>query len=282
MTVRIAQVSDAHLSASKPAFADNFGRIAEAIRAERFDILLATGDLNLLGEDSEEELAYGVAQHAAIGPEMLCVPGNHDVGNDPALGRNEATPERLERWQRQAGPTAWIRDLPGWRLVGLDCQSLAFHDPQWELIGRALTDLGSRSLALVQHMPLSAGALDDAENIYWTPAPAMRARLMAAFGARRPALVISGHVHQWRDRVADGMRQVWAPSTAFVLGDAWQPAYGTKVIGWVEHAFHPDGTHDARLRTVDGLALNDIGHMPQVYRPMPTLAERPDLWKKHP
>ena len=177
MTVRIAQVSDAHLSASKPAFADNFGRIAEAIRAERFDILLATGDLNLLGEDSEEELAYGVAQHAAIGPEMLCVPGNHDVGNDPALGRNEATPERLERWQRQAGPTAWIRDLPGWRLVGLDCQSLAFHDPQWELIGRALTDLGSRSLALVQHMPLSAGALDDAENIYWTPAPAMRARL---------------------------------------------------------------------------------------------------------
>jgi Icc protein len=282
MTVRVAQVSDAHLSASKPAFADNFGRIAEAIRAERFDILLATGDLNLLGEDSEEELAHGVAQHAAIGPEMLCVPGNHDVGNDPALGRNLATPERVARWQRQTGSSAWIRDLPGWRLIGLDCQSLDFHDEAWELIARAQADLGSRSLALVQHMPLTAGALDDAENIYWTPAPAMRARLMAAFGARRPALVISGHVHQWRDRVADGMRQVWAPSTAFVLGDAWQPAYGTKVIGWVEHAFHPDGTHDARLRTVDGLALNDIGHMPQVYRPMPTLAERPDLWKKHP
>jgi len=280
MTVRIAQVSDAHLSAHKPDFAGNFERIAEAIRAERFDLLLATGDLNLLGEDSEAELAWGIARHAEIGPEMLCVPGNHDVGNDPALGRNEATPERIARWERHAGPSAWVRDLPGWRLIGLDCQSLGFQDAPWALIARAVADLGTRSLALVQHMPLTAGGLADTEDIYWTPTAAMRARLMAAFGARRPALVISGHVHQWRDRVADGMRQIWAPSTAFVLGDAWQPAYGTKVIGWVEHAFHPDGTHDARLRTVDGLALNDIGHMPQVYRRMPTLAERPDLWEK--
>ena len=58
MTVRIAQVSDAHLSAHKPAFADNFARIAEAIRAERFDLLLATGDLNLLGEESEEDTGW--------------------------------------------------------------------------------------------------------------------------------------------------------------------------------------------------------------------------------
>ena len=33
MTVRIAQVSDAHLSADKPFFTGNFERIAEAIRA---------------------------------------------------------------------------------------------------------------------------------------------------------------------------------------------------------------------------------------------------------
>lgn len=200
MTVRIAQVSDAHLSADKPAFAGNFARIAEAIRAERFDLLLATGDLNLLGEDSEEELAWGVARHAEIGPEMLCVPGSHDVGNDPALGRNQATPERVARWERHAGPAAWIRDLPGWRLVGLDCQDLDFHEAGWALIEKATADLGSRSLALVQHMPLTAGSLD--------------------------------------------------------------------------------GTHDVRLRTLDGLALNDIGYMPQLCRPMPTMADRPDLWDK--
>jgi Icc protein len=279
MTVRIAQVSDAHLSADKPFFAANFARIAENIRAGGFDFLLATGDLNLLGEDDEAELAHGIREHAAIGPELLCVPGNHDVGNDTVRPQNVATPERVARWQRQTGASAWVRDLPGWRLLGLDCQSLAFNAAQWSVLAEAVRDLGSRQLALVQHMPLSVAGLVDARRLYWSMIPEMRARLIDAFGARRPAVVISGHVHQWRDRVADGMRQVWAPSTAFILGDDWQPTYGSKLIGWVEHRFHPDGTHDALLRTVDGLRLDDIGHMPQVYRPMPRLSERPDLWE---
>lgn len=279
MTVRIAQVSDAHLSADKPFFTGNFERIAEDIRAGVFDFLLATGDLNLLGENDEAALAHGIRAHASIGPELLCVPGNHDVGNDTARPQNVATPERVARWNRQAGPSAWVRDLPGWRLVGLDCQSLDFHEAQWAVLAEALSGLGVRQLALVQHMPLSVGDLADPRRLYWSMTPPMRARLMQALGERRPAVVISGHVHQWRDRVADGMRQVWAPSTAFILGDAFQPTYGSKLVGWVEHAFHPDGRYDARLRTVDGLRLDDIGQMPQVYRAMPTLAERPDLWE---
>ena len=118
MTVRIAQVSDAHLSASRPFFAGNFERIAQDIRPRGFDFVLATGDLNLVGELSEAELMHGLAQHAAIGPELICVPGNHDVGNDPVRGGSGiATPERVARWNELAGPSAWVRDLPGWRLI---------------------------------------------------------------------------------------------------------------------------------------------------------------------
>jgi 3',5'-cyclic AMP phosphodiesterase CpdA len=271
MTVRFAQVSDAHLSAVRPFFNANFARVAEAIRTARPDFTLATGDLNLVGEESVEELAYGIEQHAAIGPELLCVPGNHDVGNDPARATNIATAQRVAAWNRLAGPSAWVRDVPGWRLIGLDCQSLDFHTEQWEVLARALADRGTRRLALIQYMPLTDGLLADTHVAYWCLTPTARTRLLAAFGEARPALVISGHVHQWRDRLADGMRQVWAPSTAFILGDAYQATFGTKLVGWVEHSFHADGTHEARLRTVDGLRLDDIGLMPHVYRQMPRL-----------
>lgn len=281
MTIRIAQVSDAHLSADRPFFADNFARIAQAIRAEQFDFLLATGDLNLVGENSTEELAHGLSQHAAIGPEMLVVPGNHDVGNDPVRGgKGIATPERVARWHELAGPSAWVRDIPGWRLIGLDCQSLGLQTEPWTVLERAARDAGTRRLALIQHMPITLDRLDDTQRIYWTMTPDARRQLLAAFGERRPDLVISGHVHQWRDRIADGIRQVWAPSTGFVLGDAFQLAYGSKLVGWVEHAFHADGTHDARLRTVDGLRLDDLGQMPYVYhRPLQRLADHPDIWE---
>ncbi|MFO1198296.1 MAG: metallophosphoesterase [Burkholderiaceae bacterium] len=277
MTVRVAQVSDAHLCARRPFFMENFARVAEDVRASGAALVLATGDLTL-GAGTDEDLAHGIARHAEIGPELRCVPGNHDVGNEPGIGRGEADAASVERWKRIAGPSVWVHDLPGWRLVGFDVQGLAFDPPAWDAIARAARDAGTRSVALVQHKPLCADSVNDAAPDYWSMFPAPRARLLALFGDARPALVISGHVHQWRQRRADGISQVWAPSTAFILGDPWQPSLGTKVIGWVEHAFHADGTHDARLRTVDGLRLDDLGRMPHVYRQLPTLDEKPDLW----
>ena len=278
MAVRIAQLSDAHLSASRPFFASNFARIAESIRASRPDLTLATGDLSLSVADSEAELAHAFAEHAAIGPELLCVPGNHDVGNETRTGKNVSTPERVARWKKLTGASAWIRDLPGWRLIGFDNQSLDTDDEQWDVIARGVRDSGDRHIALIHHKPLMVDSIDEHSASYWPMFQDVRARLLGLFGQNKPALLISGHVHQWRDRIADGIRQIWAPSTAFILGDPYQPAFGSKLIGWVEHEFHADGRHDARLRTVDGARLDDLGQMPQVYRPLPRLDTQPDLW----
>jgi Icc protein len=39
MTFRIAQISDTHLSDTKPFFVDNFVRIGEALRASKPDLV---------------------------------------------------------------------------------------------------------------------------------------------------------------------------------------------------------------------------------------------------
>jgi hypothetical protein len=68
---------------------------------------------------------------------------------------------------------------------------------------------------------------------------------------------VSGHVHQYRDRVVDGVRHLWIPSTAFFLPDELQDRIGEKVtgIGMIElgpdrlrvHLVCPEGVirHDA-------------------------------------
>ncbi len=263
MITRIAQVSDAHLSRGRPFFAANFSRVAEAVRAHKPDLMLATGDLSLDGADSDADLEQAVAQHAAIGREWLCVPGNHDVGDEPLLGgRQPANAERLARWARLAGPSAWVHDIPGWRLIGLDTQSLTVNEAQWAVIERGWRDAGARRVALIQHKPLAEHFVTDTAVNYWPVLPEPRARLLAL---GRPALVLSGHVHQWRERVADDIAQIWAPSTGFIVGDAWQATLGEKLLGWVEHEFHADGTHHARLRVMDASPLLDIGLMPEVY-----------------
>lgn len=263
MITRIAQVSDAHLSPTRPFFAENFARVAEAVRGAKPDLVLATGDLSLDGADSDADLEHAVAAHAAIGREWLCVPGNHDVGDEAILrGRQPVNAARLARWARLAGPSAWIHDIPGWRLIGFDTQSLMVDAAQWAVIEHGMAGAGARRVAFIQHKPLAEHFVSDTAVNYWPVLPEPRARLLAL---GRPALVLSGHVHQWRERVADGIAQIWAPSTGFIVGDAWQATLGEKLLGWVEHDFHADGTHQAHLRLAEGSPLHDIGLMPEVY-----------------
>ena len=49
MTFRIAQISDTHLSDTKPFFVDNFVRVGEALRESKPDLVLNSGDITLDG-----------------------------------------------------------------------------------------------------------------------------------------------------------------------------------------------------------------------------------------
>jgi hypothetical protein len=44
-------------------------------------------------------------------------------------------------------------------------------------------------------------------------------------------LVASGHLHQYLDRKVAGVRHLWLPSTAYLLGDDMQSRIGEKLVG---------------------------------------------------
>lgn len=272
MSFRIAQISDTHLSRARPLFDGNFPPLAEALRAAAPDLVVHTGDLALDGADSDDDLVHGVEAMNTLGLDWLAVPGNHDVGDDAVLGgRQPVTPERLARWERCVGPLGFCRDIPGWRILGLDTQGFSANPAHRAFLAEAILGAGPRRVALFQHKPLTQEALADTEVNYWPLLPQSRAALLAMFDGGRPALVASGHVHQQRDRLADGIRQIWAPAVGFIVGDAFQRPVGRKLLGWVEHEFHADGRHEARLHEMDGLVLHDIGRIPSAYGALTTL-----------
>ena len=271
MAFRIAQISDTHLSEAKPYFVDNFVRIGEALRAAKPDLVINTGDISLDGASEERDLAASRLLHDALGLPLRFLPGNHDLGESqavPSFGEPPIDSERRARYVKHFGPDWWCFDVPGWRVLGVNALLLGSNLPeaaQQEMaIVREMDGLGLRSLALFLHKPLFDQAADESEIKCLFLDPEARRRLRERLGVV-PALVVSGHVHQYRSSDADGSHHVWGPSTAFVVPDRIQPIYGAKKVGYVEHALRPDGTHDSRLVEVPGAAALNLADFPQVY-----------------
>ena len=275
MTFRIAQISDAHLSADKPFFVGNFQRIGEALRAVRPDLVLNSGDISLSGKSNESDLAAARALHEAIGLPVRFLPGNHDLGDSQDLAAHGAaviTDERRARYLAHFGADFWTLDVPGWRLLAIDAQllgsDLAAAADQEDAIVQATASLGARKLALFLHMPLFDKAADEPAMTGRFVDPAPRRALLARLRLAPPALIASGHVHQYRESWSDGARHVWAPSTGYVIPDRRQPLYGLKQVGYVEHRLEPGGRHESRLVQVPGMPTLNIADFPQAYGPI--------------
>ena len=277
MTFRIAQISDTHLSDSKPFFVDPFLRIGEALRRSKPDLVLNSGDVTLDGAVRESELAAARALHDGIGLPVRFLPGNHDLGDSQdSPSRHEAPIDARRRagYLAHYGPDWWCFDVPGWRVLGLDAQLLGSDLPeaaeQDAAIAEAVSGVGDRRLALFLHKPLFDQSADETEISIRFVNPAPRRRLLAQLAGTAPALVVSGHVHQFRKTEPGGACHVWGPSTAFVIPDRIQPVYGLKEVGYVEHTLEADGGHDSRLVRVPGVPTLRIEDFPQVYGPMPS------------
>lgn len=275
MTFRIAQISDTHLSAEKPFFVGNFQRIGEALRATPTDLVLNSGDISLSGESKESDLSAARALHEAIGLPVRFLPGNHDIGDSQDLAAHGAaviTDERRARYRAHFGADFWTLDVPGWRLLAINAQllgsDLAAAADQEDAIVEATASLGARKLALFLHMPLFDKAADEPAMTGRFVDPAPRRALLARLRLAPPALIASGHVHQYRESWSDGARHVWAPSTGYVIPDRRQPLYGLKQVGYVEHRLEPDGRHESRLVQVPGMPTLNIADFPEAYGPI--------------
>jgi predicted MPP superfamily phosphohydrolase len=275
MAFRLAQISDTHLSRDKPFFVDNFRRIGGALRQARPDLVLNTGDISLDGASNESDLAAARALHDELGLPVRYLAGNHDLGDNPDCQRSgepAIDESRRARYLAHFGPDFWTLDVPGWRLLAVNAQLLASglsaSRAQDEAVAEAVAGLGGRSLALLIHKPLFDQAAGETEVTGRFLPPGPRHVLLGLLGGVRPALVVCGHVHQFRETSPEGSRHVWGPSTGFVIPDRVQPRYGLKEVGWVEHRLEPDGRNASRLMRVPGVPTLDIGDFPQVYGPI--------------
>lgn len=273
MTFRVAQSSDTHLSRDKPFFTANFASVVAGVAASRPDLVVNTGDVSLDGAGAESDLAEARRLHGALALPTRFIPGNHDVGESQDLPQSpelRLSGETRARYVRHFGDDFWLTDVPGWRLIALDTQllgsSLDAAGTQMAFLAEAVAGTGGRRIALFVHKPLFDASPEEEVVGGRFVNPQARRELLAAFGARLPALVASGHVHQYRTTTWRDTRCVWAPSTAFIIPDARQPRYGDKEVGYVEHLLHPDGRHESRFVGSPGLLTLSITDFPDAYR----------------
>lgn len=278
--MRVILVSDTHLGVKTEHFRANWAVTRDWIAERAPDLVINTGDMSLDGAELAEDLDFAVACHRHLSAPWLTLPGNHDVGDHPGISpRQIIDAERLARWRDRVGPDRWLRDAPGWRLIGLDAlligSDLAEEAEQRAWLADAVATADGARLAVFLHKPFFIGPTLEESPIepklgYWTVDPARRGDYRFLFDHADLRLIASGHLHQYRLTTHRAARILWAPSVAFVVGDKLQENLGgLRQTGAVELDFGADAV-DARFVRPAGLrdtVIDDI--IDEIYPPMP-------------
>ena len=263
--MRIIHISDTHVTDRLPYFRDNVSATAAWLRGREADLVIHTGDVGMDGAGDEDDLLAGARWNAALGAPVLCVPGNHDVGDTEEIRPDQPLDdERLERWAARIGPDRWTMDRSGWRLVGLNAMLAGTghreERRQEDWLGDALDHRGP--IALFLHKPLFIDDPAEGARGYWTVPPEPRRRMLRLMQGRDIRLIGSGHLHIQRNATFDGTRHVWAPSSAFVVGGLQEPLGGERRLGAVEYDMSGDGI-EVRFVRPEGLSddmIDDVIH----------------------
>ena len=206
--------------------------------AEAPDLTVHLGDITVDGVKDPREFEHARALSANWPTPLHFLPGNHDIGDNPpgpGIAASEPLrPARLADYRAAFGPDRWALHRDGWGLIGLDAQLLGTgtdeEAEQWSWLAATLARTYGQPTLLFLHKPLFQDSpADETPHQRYVPVAARR-RLRDLFGGGLRA-VVSGHVHQYRDRAVDGARHLWLPSTAFFLPDELQDRVGEKVTG---------------------------------------------------
>jgi 3',5'-cyclic AMP phosphodiesterase CpdA len=201
------------------------------------------------------------------------LPGNHDIGDNPAepgadLREPPVTRERLEQYRAVWGADYWAIDAGDFRVIGLNAQlcgsGLAEEGGQWHWLAAEIAALGDRPVGLFLHKPLFLRHPDSEQVTHRYVPIAPRRRLLSLFAPTRLRLVASGHVHQHRLFRSGAVLHAWGPSSAYILPDGIQPVLGTKQVGYNLYQLQGD-TVTAQVCTPRVLANNDLIDFPAPY-----------------
>jgi 3',5'-cyclic AMP phosphodiesterase CpdA len=231
--VRIALLSDTHVSARAPECVANWYAARRAVERLRPDLTVHLGDITLDGQSQPDEIPFAAALATGWPTHLRFVPGNHDVG--AGCGEAPVDESLYERYQHFFGSDRWIVGAGDWQLVGINAQLLGSDSPredeQWRWLEGAAIASSARSTVLFLHRPLLRTVASDPKIVgRYVPVAAAR-RLLEGPLRRTLRLVVSGHTHQYLDADAAGVRHLWMPSSAFILPDRLQSRVGEKVVG---------------------------------------------------
>jgi 3',5'-cyclic AMP phosphodiesterase CpdA len=217
---RIVVLSDIHLSPTHGFFWENWRLAREFANAANAEAVIVNGDLAINGPESDAELAFAAAALEKLHPRVLVLPGNHDVGDEPpGQDPNQIIDaDRLARWDKSFGGDRWTLDAGDWRLIGINAQlcgsDLAREHEQDQWLDETLSAAG-RPTALFLHKPLFLEDPADAVATASCMVPSARTRLLERLNRHDVRLVVSGHLHQHRDRTIGGLRHLLVPAVAF-------------------------------------------------------------------
>ena len=223
--MKIAHISDTHLSDRHGFFVENFLRVVDAVNAWKPELVIHTGDLSINGADRVEDLTYSMDMMKRFDAPVRVIPGNHDLGEEPGFMQLDqpTTVERLVRYEEAVGPDRWAFDAGDWRLIGMNAQVLGTgllrEEEQACWLEAELTENQGRPIGIFTHKPLFFPREvegDEPRSIFLPRG--VRARTFSLFSRRGVRFVASGHLHKYLYIRAGGVRWVWAPATAYKSG----------------------------------------------------------------
>lgn len=276
--MKIILLSDTHLNALRTICNDNLDAIKTYVAGQGADFAIHLGDIAADGATYPEQLAAAAESFRDFGIPVHFVPGNHDVGdnpiapcriNDAAFHLDDArvTNERLAAYRAVFGADYWSIDLDGWQLIGLNAQLSATgsvdeaEQMDW-LEARIAT--GNGSVVLFLHKPLFRNGHADTEaHIRYVPAEPRR-KLVELLMRRPLKAIFSGHVHQDRSIMVDGVEHNWVPSASFCMPDGMQERIGGKITGIRVLELAADGSYRVTTPEVPGLRLHNAIHHPDI------------------
>jgi predicted phosphodiesterase len=258
--MRIALIADTHLSARSPECVANWQAARRSTERLAANLTIHLGDITLDGQAHAEELEFAARLVQRWPTEMLCIPGNHDLGD--GSGEVPLDTRLLAAYEQAFGPDHWVVTAGDWKLLGINAQLLGTDSPQelalWQWIENQAHRYGTHArTAIFLHRPVLRPQPGEVTRKGRYVASEARNRLLN--GPLRPTLrmVVSGHTHQYLDIESDDVRHLWMPSTAFILPDDMQARVGEKIVG-LGLLDLGDGAARFDLWCPDGMARNDI------------------------
>jgi 3',5'-cyclic AMP phosphodiesterase CpdA len=262
--MRIAIISDTHISPTAPAFTRNLAAVGQWIRDLSPDRVVHLGDGSANGAHDSTEYALLKSTLTGIPCPIHWVPGNHDIGENaataPIAAQEAVTSASLSAWRHAFGPDYWSFNCDGWQIIGLNALLFGGEGPdtdaQWQWLQGELSHTRAK-LGVMLHKPLFREGPADTEHHQRYLPPLARARLWPALRTRDLRFVLSGHTHQLRQSIAEGVEQIWAPSSAYRIPDTLQESIGRKVVGTMILELNPLG-HSFTFVQPAGVEQHDI------------------------